>query len=230
MGFARRVAAWVIAPALALAAVPAQAQILLYAQRLPEGTVYVRLVNALPGAASVKTDFAGTVELGGTDAARISPYFIAGSAGGKTVALQVTASGKTATASFSPKSGTFITVVLHGKGDAVTAAIVTDKPEYNQLKARLSFYNATADCAGGTLVEGAGKSVFSNMAPDSGAALSLNPVAAKVTASCAAGKAAAVDLGKLNAGGLYSVWLMQPGGSGAPISFVANDTIAPPRS
>ena len=45
-------------------AAPAQAQILLYAQRLPEGTVYVRLASALPATASVQTDFAGKVRPG----------------------------------------------------------------------------------------------------------------------------------------------------------------------
>ena len=131
---------------------PATAQPLLYAQRLPEGTVYVRLANALPDAAKVQTDFAGTVELGSDGAARISPYFVAGQAGGNKVAMQVAAGGKTATAMFEPKSGTFITVVLSAKGDGVGTAIITDKPDYNQLKARLTFYNATADCTAGSPV------------------------------------------------------------------------------
>ncbi len=42
----------------------AGAQPMLYAQRLPEGTVYIRLASALPDAATVATDFAGKVELG----------------------------------------------------------------------------------------------------------------------------------------------------------------------
>jgi hypothetical protein len=206
----------------------AKAQILLYAQRLPEGTVYVRLASALPAAASVQTDFAGKVDLGADGANRISPYFVAGSAGGKTVSMQVTEGGKTATATFAPKSGTFITVVLHQKGDAVTAAIVADKPEYNQLKARLTFYNATEDCTAGSLAEGSGRPVFANMPPDSVQARSINPVAATVTAACGGGRAAPLSLGQLDAGGLYSVWMMRMGTQ--ITSFMARDTIAPPRS
>ena len=209
-------------------AAPAEAQILLYAQRLPEGTVYIRLVNALPDAATIQTAFAGKVTLGADGAARISPYYVAGTAGGKTVTLQVTEGGKTAPAKFEPKSGSFITVVLHREGDAVTAAIVTDKPEFNQLRARLSFYNATANCAAGSLAEGAGKPIFSGMAANTGQARSINPVAAKVTASCSTGKAPVLDLGELQAGGLYSVWMMQP--AGALTAFVAHDTIAPPQN
>ena len=205
----------------------AHAQPLLYAQRLPEGTVYIRLANALPAAASVQTDFAGKVDLGADGANRISPYFVAGNAGGKTVSVQVSEAGKTATATFEPKSGTFITVVLHPKADGVTAAIVTDKPEYNQLKARLTFYNATTDCAAGSLAEQVGRPVFSNMPPDSVQARSINPVAATVTAACGGGKAPPLALGQLEAGGLYSVWMMRP--AGQVTAFVAHDLIAPPR-
>ncbi len=205
----------------------AGAQVLLYAQRLPEGTVYIRLANALPGAASIQTDFAGKVDLGGDGAARVSPYFVAEKAGGQKVALQVTEGGKTATATIEPKSGSYITVVLHPSATGVTAAIVTDKPEFNQLKARLTFYNATADCTAGSLAEGSGRAIFSAVAPNAAQARSINPVAAVVTAGCTAGKVAPLDLGKLNEGGLYSVWMMQPGGK--LTAFLVHDTIAPPR-
>ena len=86
---------------LAVAAAAVQAQPLLYSQHLPEGTVYVRLASALPAAATVTTDFTGAVALGNTDAARISPYFVAGDAGGKTVSLQVNEGGKAFTATIS---------------------------------------------------------------------------------------------------------------------------------
>lgn len=218
-----------LAATLSLAGVAAaRAQILLYSQRLPEGTVYVRLASALPAASSIATDFAGTVALGATGADRISPYFVAGKAGDKTVTLQVTQNGHQATATFTPKSGSFVTVVLHGTDTAVTAAVVTDKPEYNQLKARLTFYNATPDCAAGSLSEGTGRPVFSAVPPDGVQARSINPVTTTVTAACASGKAPAVPLGQVDPGGLYTVWLMRAG-SGLT-AFVARDTIAPPRS
>ncbi len=205
----------------------ARAQIPLYEQRLPEGTVYIRLVNALPGAARMQTGFAGTVSLGADGATRISPYYVAGQAGGKTVTLQVSQNGAPTPASFTPKSGTFVTVVLHPAGSGVTAAVITDKPEYNQLRARLSFYNATADCPAGALALDAGRAIFTGVAADAAQARSVNPVAAKVTASCAGGRAPPLDLGQLEAGGLYTVWMMQPAGS--LTAFVARDTIAPPQ-
>lgn len=206
----------------------AAAQPMLYAQRLPEGTVYVRLASALPDTATIGTPFAGTVTLGNDGAARISPYFVAGSIGGTKVALQVTEGAASAVANFEPKSGTFITVVLHQQGSAITTTIITDKPEYNQLKARLTFYNATEDCAAGSLADGAGRPVFQALAPGSVQARAINPVTATVTAACATGHAAPLSLGQLDAGGLYSVWMMRP--AGQLIAFMAKDTIAPPRS
>ena len=212
---------------LATAAVSvSHAQPMLYSQRLPEGTVYIRMASALPGAATIGTDFAGSVSLGNTEATRISPYFVAGDAGDKTVTLQVNEGGKTAAATIQPKSGTFITVVLEEKAGGVAAAIVVDHPEYNQLKARLAFYNAAADCPAGSLSED-GHPVFSDVAPAGVMVRSVNPAAATVVAACGTEKAKPLDLGKLDEGGLYSVWLMKPGGQ--LTAFMAHDTIAPPR-
>lgn len=208
-------------------AAPASAQIALYAQRLPAGSVYMRLVNALPGAISIQTDFAGKVELGTEGGARVSSYFVSTTLGDKTVTLQVDEAGKAATASFQPKSGSFVTVVLHRVGDKVTTSVITDKPEYNQLRARLAFYNATPDCAGGMLTEASGRAIFTAIAPDAATARGINPVSAKVVAGCASGKAPVLDLGQMDAGGLYTVWMMKP--AGTLMSFVAHDTIAPPR-
>lgn len=212
---------------LAMAAAGAQAQPMLYSQRLPEGTVYVRFASALPAASIVGTDFAGAVSLGNTDATRISPYFVAGNAGGTTVPLQVNQGGKTVTATIQPKSGTFVTVVLAEKAGGVAAAVVTDHPEYNQLKARLTFYNATGDCGSASLTE-SGKAVFSAVPANGGQARSINPASATVVAACGADKARPLDLGKLDEGGLYSVWMMKL--AGQLVSFMARDTIAPPRT
>ena len=152
--------------------------------------------------------------------------------GGKTVELQIQAGGKTAKASVQPKSGAFVTIVLQPADGGVAAALISDKPEYNQLRARLSFYNATADCTAGSLTEASGaeasgQAVFAAVAPESGVARSINPVTAKLVAGCSAGKAPPLDLGQLEAGGLYTVWMMRP--AGELIAFVAHDTIAPPR-
>ena len=116
--------------------------------------------------------------------------------------------------------------MVHGPG--VVASVVVDKPEYNQTKARLSFYNATSDCAGASLSEVAGRAVFVAIPPNSAQARSVNPATATVTAACSSEQAAPLPLGRLEPGGLYTVWLMRP--AGTLTSFVAHDTIAPPRN
>jgi hypothetical protein len=215
-----------LAAALLLAS-PAAAQIPLYAQRLPDSTVYVRFANALPQPASVGTGFAGSVALGAHGADRISPYYVAGEAGGTKVALEVTAGDHTVKASFAAQPGSFMTVVLHPSDGGVRAAAILDHPEYNQLRARLTFYNATPSCVAGALLEGA-QPIFTAIAPDAAAARSVNPVAsATVSATCATGRAPPLDLGRLTEGGLYSVWLMQL--VGGLVAFMARDTIAPPQ-
>ena len=205
------------------------AQPMLYAQHLPEGTVYIRSgQRASPHPPRSTTDFAGDVALGEqpvpAGSRRISS---AGEAGGKTVELKGYGGRvRPATASIHPKSGTFITVVLHDSGNAVVPAIITDKPEYNQLKARLTFYNASADCNSGSLVTG-GRPVFSSVPANRAEARSLNPVSATVIAACGQDKAKPLDLGRLEEGGLYSVWMMRL--DGQLTAFLAHDTIEPPR-
>ena len=216
--------------AAVLAALPlslasaARAQPMLYPQSLPPGTVYIRLANALAGPVQVRTRFAGTVTLG-TQADRISPYYVAGNVGGKPVELAVTGSAR-ATAHVQPQSGTFVTVVLHATGTDVSAAMITDKPEYNQLKARLAFYNADDGCAAGSLTS-EGRTVFQSVPAEGVQVRSLNPVSATVLAECRQERAEPLDLGKLQEGGLYSVWMMRPGGR--LISFMSHDIIAPPQ-
>jgi hypothetical protein len=215
-----------IALVLLVSCSPARAQIQLYADHLPAGTVYIRFANALPATAQIETSFGPPVTLGENDAARISPYYVAGMVGGTAITLKVTEPGHVTATSITPKSGEFVTVILHRPAAEVTATMLTDKPEFNQLRAKLTFYNATASCDAGALSQPGGRPIFAAMPPDSTRSRSVNPVTAKLVASCADGAAAPLDAGRLEAGGLYSVWLMRP--AGGLISFVSHDTIAPP--
>jgi hypothetical protein len=204
----------------------AAAQPMLYEQRLPEGFAFVRMVNGLPGAATVRPDFGDPVTLGENGAERVSPYYVAEDVAKRPVKLQVTMDGTT-TEVQAPVTGAGLnTVLLQKNGDAITATSVTDQAEYNQTRARLTFYNAVPGCQGGALaLDPSGQSVFSNIAPNTGRTRSLNPANAVVRASCTGHRAPNLDLGRLQAGGRYSVWFMAP--QGQPISFLVTDRIAP---
>jgi len=204
----------------------AQAQPMLYEQRLPEGFAFLRLANALPGAVTVKPDFGPAVSLGAEGATRISAYLIGEGVADRPVTLGVTEGNTTTELVVRVTAGGSNTVLLQRQGAAPVATVVRDSTEYNQTRARLTFYNAIPGCADGVLaVEPSGPTVFSAVPADAMRSRSINPVRAKVRAGCAGRSSPSLDLGQLEAGGQYSVWLMAP--AGEPVSFLARDTIAP---
>ena len=211
---------------LMAAAGAVRAQPMLYEQRLPDGFAFVRLASTLPGTAVVRPDFGEPVTLGEAGADRVSPYFVAEDVAGRPVKFQVTLGGTTTEVQAEVKGGGLNTVLLQREGDRVVAAAIADQGEYNQTRARVTFYNAVSGCPDGALMlDPSGQSVFTGVAPGSGRTRSLNPAQAVVRASCGTQRTPPVDLGRLQAGGLYSVWMMAP--AGQPVAFLVQDRIAP---
>jgi hypothetical protein len=195
-------------------------------QRLPEGFAIVRIASALPGPATIRPDFGDPVTLGDKDADRVSPYYVAEDVAKRAVKFQVTLGGATTEVQADLAGGGLNTVLLQRDGERVTATSIADKGEYNQTRARVTFYNAVPGCQGGALaLDPSAQSIFSGIAPNTGRTRSLNPAQAVVRASCGGQKAASLDLGRLQAGGLYSIWLMSP--AGQPTTFLVQDRIAP---
>lgn len=206
-----------------LTATPALAQIALYEGRLPDGFAYVRFVNTTATALDLAPDFTDPIKLGATGASRISPYHVVEAVAGKTLTV-ASGGGK---ASFQLKPGQFHTFLITQPGPLLAGTLTVDTTQYNQLRAKLSFYNAVPDCAQATLLlDPSGQSVFKSVAALSMQTRSINPVdEAKVHATCGATAVAPLDLGELSAGGLYTVWLMNEGGK--TVTFLAMDSIAP---
>lgn len=208
-----------------LAGSGAQAQMLLYENRLPDGFAYVRFANTLPDALTVKPDgFADNVTLGTEGGTRVSAYYTVEKVAGRDLALDLKAKDTPSHATFQLKPGAFHTVLLGWDGKA---QVVTDQAEINQTRARLAFYNAEPDCtAAGLQLEPSGSAVFSAVAPGSMRGRSVNPIAkAKVKAGCGTKSSVPIDLGELSAGGQYSIWLMAP--AGTPVAFMSENTMAP---
>jgi hypothetical protein len=108
------------------------------------------------------------------------------------------------------------------EGATLRATPAVDQAQFNQVRARLSFYNASTACAaGGLALEPEGQAVFANIAPGAGRMRAVNPVTAQVRVSCGAARSAPFALSGMEAGGKYSVWLIAP--SGQPIGFVTRD-------
>ncbi len=212
-----------LAAALAAASTPALAQIALYEGRLPDGFAYVRFVNTTATALDLAPDFTDPITVGTDGPKRISQYHVVEAVAGKTLSV-ASGGGK---ASFKLQPGKFHTFLITQPGPLLAGTLMVDVTQYNQLRSKLSFYNATTDCAqAGLLLEPSGQSVFKSVASLSMQTRSINPVdEAKVHATCGPTKLAAIDLGELNAGGLYTVWLVNEGGK--PTTFLAQDSIAP---
>ncbi|WP_376091489.1 ABC transporter permease [Roseomonas sp. CCTCC AB2023176] len=218
----RLVAAWsVIAAGLAG---PALAQPMLYEQRLPEGTGFVRLVNATAGQITVKPDYDEATTLGTSGAERVSPFYVSEGIAGRPVRLQVTAGGRTVPVEVRLQGSALNIVVIRGSGERMSADAFQVRQLYEQQRAVLAFVNAVPDCPNGTVALANGQAVIQGVGAMTAQNRAVAPAAAVVRASCGTQSAPNLDLGRLQAGGLYSVWLMAP--EGQPISFVARDTIA----
>ena len=211
---------------LVAAAGLAKAQSPATARALPKATVHLRFANALPDPARVQTGFAGTIALGAAGADRVSSYVTDPALVAGAIALHIQSRALQATVGLTVAPGGFVTVVLQPAGASVVAVSITDYPQHDPRRARLSFYNATADCPIGSLVQASGEPVFTEVPVDGVAARSISPMQATVVAGCAAGQAPQLELGELPAGSLTSVWLMRPAGS--LVAFALHDMIPTP--
>jgi alginate O-acetyltransferase complex protein AlgF len=127
------------------------------------------------------------------------------------------------------KSGEFVTVVGTKAGGTLSLTAVTENPDdFNALKSSLAFYNLDAQCkVAGLLASGRGVAIFNQVPPATMQRRSINPVALAVEAQCGGQSVGAkLDLGTLDAGKRYSVFLLPGLGQGPQRLVFAPDTIA----
>lgn len=101
-------------------------------------------------------------------------------------------------------------------GDIAGATFTEAPPTFDPLRASLAFYNADARCTTGSLLAGTGNAViFENQAALASARRAVNPVKLAAHATCNGRPVeGSVDLGSLQAGQRYSVFLV-PAGKGS---------------
>ncbi len=211
-----------------LLALPAAAQQVLYEPLPPAGSAYLRIVNATAEPLTIRPGVVGNTALGTEPAARVSPYTVQENVAERAVEITLSAGAARGEATLRLEAGSFTTLIVVADGAVLRATPVLDQTQFNQTRARLSFYNAGAACGpGGLALAPEGQSVFADIAPMAARMRSVNPVSAQVTASCASARTAPFALGEMVAGGKYSVWLMAP--RGQPIGFVTRDATTPWR-
>lgn len=176
----------------------------------------VRFVNAGTQALTVQSGGAGKASLAVPPTAPVTDYLPARSdapvtgqwqLGGKKlpISMRVTAGGSASAVAWPEADGT------------LAGASFTEAPaQFDPLRASLAFYNADARCTAGLLAASqAGAAIFENQAALASARRAVNPVKLVVQATCN-GRAVegTVDLGSLQAGQRYSVFLV-PAGKGS---------------
>ena len=213
--------------AAVLLAMPAAAQEALYGAQPPAGSAYVRFANATSAPVDVSAAPLANRTLGTADGERVSPYAVVEKVAGRPLGVTLMGGGSKLTTSLTLPPDAFATVILRrGADGALSATVAPEGTEFNQARARLSFYNATPGCAAGNLaIVPAGTAVFPDVAAGTSKSRNVNPVTAQIRASCAGGAAPDLSLTGMEVGGSYSVWLMQP--SGQPIAFITRDTTLP---
>jgi len=214
-----------------LAVGPAWGQGQVYEPAPPSGSAYVRIVNTLAGEISLRPDFLPPQRLGVVlPHQRVMAYSVVENVAGRTLRLEVTEGTRRATGTLTAAPGSFVTVLVHrgaGSNPAITA--LAEDTDFNRARARVAFYNTLPDCpAAGLLLQPAGQAVFADVPALQSRVRSVNPVAAQVRAVCGDRVSPDFALHGLEAGGMYSVWLI-PGPGAAPQAFLLRDSTAPFR-
>ncbi len=213
---------------LAGLALPVTAQQVLYEPLPPAGSAYLRIVNATAEPLAIRPGVVGSTTLGIEPAQRVSPYTVQESVADRAVELGFTAGAARGETTLRLEAGSFNTLLVVEQGGALRAMPVLDQTQFNQTRARLTFYNATPACEGaGLVLEPEGQAVFADVARGAARMRSVNPVSAQVRVLCGTARGAPFALGSMEAGGQYSVWMMAP--RGQPTGFVTRDVTTPWR-
>jgi hypothetical protein len=114
-----------------------------------------------------------------------------------------------------------------GSGNLAGTSFTEEPPAFDPLRASLAFYNADARCTAASLVSSPAKvAIFEKQAASASARRAINPVRLVVEASCNGQPVeGTVDLGSLQAGQRYSVFLV-PAGRNASRLIGLQDRIA----
>jgi len=220
-------AALALAPPAAPAAL-AQGQV--YEPAPPRGSAFVRIVNTLPAAIQARPDFLPAQNLGTQPAQRVMAYTVVENVANRTLRVEVTEGSRRGAGSFRATPDGFVTVLIHRGADgnpAVTA--VAEDTDFNRARARLAFYNALPDCPSAALqLQPGGQAVVGEVPAMGTRSRSVNPVTAEVRAACGSRASANFALQGLEAGGMYSIWMI-PGAGAAPEAFLTRDATAPIR-
>ena len=213
--------------ALSLGAGSVCAQETLYGKQAPRGSSYVRVVNTLADPVRVESNFQPEQHLGTAPADRVGQYVVVERTAERPLSLTVADGAASASLAFKAPPDSYVTLVLTPGADGkVVVKQIADAPDFNQTRARISFYNAAPSCAEASLtLQASGAAVFQGVSMGSVKSRTVNPVQAMVQAVCPSRPAGSLMLSGLEVGASYSVWLIGQGDEGG--LFLVRDVSAP---
>jgi len=205
---------------------PGQATV--YDPQPPADSAYVRFVNTMGEEVALRPGFVPPLRVGTKPEERITTFNVAPRVtGNREMVVEASAGRRTGRITLRLQPGTFNTVLLQAQGDGtIIGTPIQDQADFNRARARLSFYNAVPDCASASAVLApSGPAVLEQVGPGAAKARSVNPVTAQMKVECGAQAAPTFPLQGLEAGGMYSIWLMRPDGR-TLTAFFTRDTTA----
>lgn len=196
----------------ALPLAPAGAQEALYGKQAPPGSAFVRFISALPAPVVIKTNFNPEAHLGTSSTERVGAYGVVERAGERVLDFTVQDGSHSGQLSLKVAPDSYVTVVLSADVEGKLSMVaLTDQPDFNRTRARISFYNLASGCKSASLVlEQGGAAVFKEVAAGSVSSRAVNPVQASVQVKCGEAVGPSLALNGLETGASYSIWLLQP--------------------
>lgn len=206
---------------------PALAQGEVYDPLPPRGSAYLRIVNGLDVEVTAFPDFLPQQRLGTAPAQRVMAYTVVPNVANRTLSMTLQDGRRRGAVSVHVEEGSFVTLLVHaGPNGTLEAARISDVADFNRARARMAFYNGVPDCPAAALALHPSGPVIFDAVPRLGSrARSVNPVSAEVQARCGESAAPAFTLQSLEAGGMYSIWLIRGQGSSLT-AFVTRDVTA----
>jgi hypothetical protein len=205
-----------------LATRSASAQQALYDPLPPKGSAYVRFFNALSQPVTVRPEFSQALSLGTAGAQRIGPYTVVENVEGRSVTVPMQVGDGQSSVTLGLHSGSFNTVLWLPGGAGPHGVVLQDESQFNQLRSKLTFYNATTDCPAASLtITPDGPAVFQNVPVAEARMRAVNPVEASLRASCGGKSTRPFDLKGLREGGRSSIWLIMT--NDGPQAFFTQD-------
>lgn len=176
---------------------------------------YVRFVNTSVYRVQVAIPSSGqSLKLAPADDERISPFYPVPADENQRARIQVREASAPLVLNVTAEE--FVTVTIHA--DASYSVMRESPEDFNALKARVAFFNASTQCPAATLrVRQTGAPVFREISPGKAAYRLVNPVRADLDVTCGDGGQASVDtldFGALAAAKRYSVFLIPDGKGG----------------